>query len=135
MGLVSLDTNVLIRYLVRDDAPQFALANQLIQDQVAISQPVHITLLVALETEWVLRSPYHMSKLAIGQAFLTLLAGSEFVFEDRQAMEKAVQWWLNSAINFANCLIVARSAALGLPTVATFDVKAGKLPGVQLLKP
>lgn len=135
MGLISLDTNVLIRYLVHDDANQFALASKLIQDQAALAQPVQITLLVLLEAEWVLRSRYGMSKLAIAQTFVTLLNGREVEFEDKRAVQRAVLWWQNSSVNFANCLIVARSATLGLTTVATFDTKAGRLPGVRLLKP
>ena len=52
--MVGLDTNVQVRFLVRDDEPQFARARRLIQHGAARGEPVLISLLVLLATEWVL---------------------------------------------------------------------------------
>ena len=54
--MIGLDTNVLVRFLVRDDEDQFERARKLIRRQAQDGQPVRISLLVLLETEWVLRS-------------------------------------------------------------------------------
>jgi predicted nucleic-acid-binding protein len=63
--MLGLDTNVLIRFLVRDDERQHQKARILIARGVAKSEPVLVSLLVLLETEWVLRSRYELSKAQI----------------------------------------------------------------------
>ena len=56
--MLGLDTNVLVRYLVRDDEVQFEKARKLIKREVAAGRGVFVSHLVVLETEWVLRSRY-----------------------------------------------------------------------------
>jgi len=63
--MIALDTNVLIRFLVRDDEEQFERAERLIRRAARAGEPVFISLLVLLETEWVLRSRYKLSKAEI----------------------------------------------------------------------
>ena len=60
--MLGIDTNVLVRLLMRDDAEQFARAQELIRRESDAKRPVLISLLVMLETEWVLRSCYKLSK-------------------------------------------------------------------------
>ena len=54
--MLGVDTNVLVRFLVRDDEAQFEKAHKLIKREVAAGRRVFIGQLVLLETEWVLRS-------------------------------------------------------------------------------
>ena len=56
--MLGIDTNVLVRFLVRDDPEQFERARRLIKREVGGGETVLISLLVLLETEWVLRSRY-----------------------------------------------------------------------------
>jgi len=51
--MIAVDTNVLVRFLVRDDAKQAARAAALIQ-----ANEIWVCKTVLLETEWVLRSLY-----------------------------------------------------------------------------
>ena len=60
--MLGLDTNVLIRYLVRDDQLQYEKARRLIARELMKGEPVLVSLLVLLETEWVLRSRYELGK-------------------------------------------------------------------------
>jgi predicted nucleic-acid-binding protein len=60
--MIGLDTNVLVRFLVRDGEEQFERASKLIRRRAQDGQPVRISLLVLLETEWVLRTVlYHQA--------------------------------------------------------------------------
>lgn len=131
--MIGIDTNVLVRYLVRDDEPQFEIARKLIHDAIAVNQPVLVSLLVLLETEWVLRSCYRLAKAEIAAVFVNLLETREAVFEDEQVLEEALHSWKDANADFADCLIVARGRRLGCRSVATFDAKAGRLPGAELL--
>ena len=60
--MLGIDTNVLVRYLVRDDQSQYERARRLIHREVNTGEPVLVSLLVLLEMEWVLRSRYELAK-------------------------------------------------------------------------
>ena len=127
--MLGVDTNVLVRYLTRDDQPQYEKARRMIDREVAKGEPVLVSLLVLLETEWVLRSRYEMAKADIVTAFSALLDTADLTFEDEPSVETAVYSWKDSAADFAHCLIEARNRRLGCRATATFDVRALKLAG------
>lgn len=127
--MLGLDTNVLVRYLVRDDQLQFEKARRLIKRESDTGEPVLISLLVLLETDWVLRSRYKLSKVEILSVFSALLDVADLTFEDEPSVEHALYSWKDSVANFADCLIEARNLRLGCRATATFDGKALKLPG------
>ena len=58
--MLDIDTNVLVRFLVRDEPKQFERARQLIKREVGTGETALISLLVLLER--VLRSRYGMAK-------------------------------------------------------------------------
>ena len=126
--MLGLDTNVLVRFLVQDDRAQFERAQKLIGRE-SRTGGVLISLLVLLETEWVLRSRYSLAKSEILAAFSGLLASAELRFEDEHSIEEALFAWKDSPADFADCLIGARHRALGCRATASFDAKATKLPG------
>jgi len=127
--MIGVDTNVLVRFLVRDDLEQFERARRLIKRETGGGETVLISLLVLLETEWVLRSRYAAAKSEILAAFAGLLESVEVEFEDEPSVEEAVFVWKDSAADFADCLISAHDRALGCRGTATFDARALKLPG------
>ena len=127
--MLGIDTNVLVRFLVRDDEAQFEKARKLIKREVAAGSTVLVNQLVLLETEWVLRSRFSLAKNLIIQAISGLLDASDVRFEDEPAVEEALFIWKDSAADFADCLIGAKNRRLGCRATATFDMKASKLPG------
>jgi predicted nucleic-acid-binding protein len=127
--MLGVETNVLVRYLTRDDQPQYEKARRMIDREVAKGEPVLVSLLVLLETEWVLRSRYEMAKADIVTALSALLDTADLTFEDEPSVETAVYSWKDSAADFADCLIEARNRRLGCRATATFDVRALKLAG------
>ncbi len=127
--MLGVDTNVLVRYLTRDNQPQHEKARRMIDREVAKGEPVLVSLLVLLETERVLRSRYEMAKADIVTAFSALLDTADLTFEDEPSVETAVYSWKDSAADFVDCLIEARNRRLGCRATATFDVRALKLAG------
>jgi predicted nucleic-acid-binding protein len=127
--MLGVDTNVLVRYLVRDDQLQFEKAQRLFNREVRRGEPVLVSLLVLLETEWLLRSRYALAKAEIFAAISALLDATDLAFEDEPSVEHAIYSWNNSAADFADCLIDARNRRLGCRATATFDRKARKLAG------
>ena len=127
--MLGLDTNVLVRFLVRDHEAQFERARRLIKREVGAQEKVLISLLVLLETEWVLRSRYSLQKTQIMDAVSGLLDAAELELEDEPTIEEALYLWKDSAADFADCLIGAHHRRLGCRATATFDARAIKLPG------
>ena len=128
--MIGLDTNVLVRFLIRDDEAQFERACNLIRSEARRQEFVCISLLVLLETEWVLRSRYKLAKEAILETFSELLDAGDIRFEDEPTIARALFMWKNSSAQFAGCLIGARHWGLGCTATATFDKGALKLPGL-----
>lgn len=127
--MLGVDTNVLVRFLVRDDEAQFEKARKLIKREVAAGRPVFVSHLVILETEWVLRSRYGLPKGLIVEAIAGLLSAADVQFEDEPAVEEALFVWKDATADFADCLMGAKNRRLGCRATLTFDGKAAKLPG------
>ena len=127
--MLGLDTNVVMRLLVSDDAVQTRRARKLIEQSLAREEPVLVSLLVLIESEWVLRSSYGFKRDEVLNMFRALLEARELSFEDEPAVEEALFYWKDSACEFADCLIAAHNRQLGCRATATFDAKAARLPG------
>lgn len=127
--MLGIDTNVLVRFLVRDDEAQFEKARKLIRREIAAGRRVFVNQLVLMETEWVLRSRYAVPKNQIIEAVSGLLNATDVQFEDEPAIEEALFIWKDSIADFADCLIGAKNRRMGCRATATFDAKASRLPG------
>ena len=127
--MLGLDTNVLVRFLVRDDEAQFEKARRLIKREVAAGSGIFVNQLVLLETEWVLRSRYSLAKNRIIEVISGLLEASDVQCEDEPTIEEALFTWKDTSADFADCLIGAKNRRLGCRATATFDVRAAKLAG------
>lgn len=127
--MLGLDTNVLVRFLIRDDETQFERARRLIRRETNRHEPILVSLMVVLETEWVLRSRYGLSKSEIHGVLSGLLESIDLSFEDEPSLEAALFMWKDSPAEFADCLIGARHRALGCRATASFDTRAARLPG------
>jgi predicted nucleic-acid-binding protein len=132
--VIGIDTNVLVRFLTRDDENQYELARSLIQSRLDAGEALLVSLLVVMETEWVLRSRYGSTKPRIIEVLTGLLESRETVFEDESSLEEALFSWRESNADFADCLIVARGRRLGCRKVVSFDAKAARLPGGERLE-
>lgn len=131
---IAIDTNVLVRLLVRDDEAQHAAAQRLVDEAAAAEEPVLIVLGVLLETEWVLRSRYKLDKASIAGALTALLESIDVEVEHPPTVEEALYVWAQHAsADFADCLHAARAAHLGRRRFLTFDAGAARLPGAELL--
>ena len=131
---IAIDTNVLVRLLVRDDEAQYAAAQRLVDQAAAAEEPVLIVLGALLETEWVLRGRYKLDKASIAGAFTALLECVDVEFEHLPTVEEALYVWAqHPGTDFADCLLIARASHLGRSRFLTFDAGAARLPGVELL--
>jgi len=131
--MASLDTNVLVRWLVRDDEQQLARVQAIFEGAARRGELLFVPLTVALELEWVLRSKYGLDKAAVLAVFNALLETREIEFHEEGAVERAIHVYRLGRAEFADCLHVGASGAMGRAPLLTFDVAAARLPGVDLV--
>ena len=88
----AIDTNVLVRALVRDDPAQSARAEALLS-----GHKIYIAVTVMLELEWVLRSRYAFRPKVVAQAITGIAALGNVVLGERAAVltaaAKSAQGW------------------------------------------
>lgn len=131
--MAALDTNVLVRLLVEDDAAQFAYAKALVSRTQQRNETLFVPVTVMLELEWVLRARYGFAKSAILKTLNALLETRELEFQFEAALEWALYAYRNNTADFADCLHAGLCGAHERAPMLTFDAKAAHLDGVQLL--
>jgi predicted nucleic-acid-binding protein len=129
----ALDTNVLVRYIVQDDARQLAAAGRLISRCVAEGSTLFVPVTVVLELEWVLRASFEFGKDDVLLALSRLFSATELSFESEHALEVALQLFREGSADFADCLHVASATQAGEQPLWTFDKAAAKVSGARLL--
>jgi predicted nucleic-acid-binding protein len=77
--MIAVDTNVLVRLVVKDDPDQFALAERLVREAAESGEPCLVSDPVLCELEWVLESSYGASRSDVLAAMQNLLARGAFV--------------------------------------------------------
>ena len=125
----ALDTNVLLRYLVRDDGMQRVQVARALERALKHGETITLSLPVLLESEWVLRSRYGFSKAEILRTFHGLLDSAELQIHEHHAVVEALHLWAESRADFADCLIAAHHRRLGVRATWSFDSRALRLPG------
>ena len=133
--MASLDTNVLVRYLLDDIAnePQSALAKKLIHAAVQSGDTLYIPITVMLELEWVLRSNFKFDKTQVTATLSSLLACGELSFQSEAALEVALAQYIKGGADFADCTYIALAHVAGESPLWTFDKTASKVVGAKLL--
>lgn len=131
--MAALDTNILVRFLVEDDAAQLAAARRLIRKCLRDGETLYVPVTVSLELEWVLRSGFGFGKPAVVATLSRLLGASELSFESEGALEVALVLYGQGAADYSDCLHVALASAAGEQPLWTFDKAASKVDGARLL--
>jgi predicted nucleic-acid-binding protein len=101
--VLAVDTNVIVRYLTRDAAEQFAKASALIRDE-----DVYVCTTVLLETEWVLRRGYRFSRTQIIAALAAFAGLPRVTLEEPASAAKALDW-TRRGMDFADALHLAKA--------------------------
>ena len=126
--MTAVDTNILVRFLVKDDNAQYESASEIFR-----SDEVFVPRTVILEAEWVLRHVYDFDSQKILGSFKRLFGLSNIHTEDFQIMAEAVSMAENG-LDFADALHLASSR--GVEKFLSFDKslvkKAGSLTRIKV---
>ena len=131
--MIGLDTNVLVRYIMQDDAAQSAKAAALM-DSLTAQAPGFIAWVSVVELMWVLSACYGLDRPQLTAALEALLRTRELLVERAEIVWKAMRLYRNSKADFADCLIERSSASAGCERTVTFDQGAVRHAGMSLIQ-
>jgi predicted nucleic-acid-binding protein len=119
--MIGLDTNILARYYIQDEADKEAeKQHQLARTLIESGQALMVCKTVMLEFEWVMRGYYHFSASEIVAVFKHLLSLESVNLEDRASIQQAVANF-ESGFDFADAL--HHASYINCDNVASFDDK------------
>lgn len=122
----AIDTNLLVRLLVRDDQRQVDATEKFIK------KGAWVPTLVLVEALWVLDAVYERTPAQLAAAIGMLLSHAQLTIQDADAVATALQSFeAQPGVGFSDCLILALARKAGHLPWGTFDQKLAKLEGVQ----
>jgi predicted nucleic-acid-binding protein len=124
----AVDTNVLVRLVVRDDADQARAAEEFIASGAWVSH------LVLAETTWVLDAVYDRSMEQIATAIDMLLNHEHLTVQDADVVAAATEnFRKRSARGFSDCLVLEIARKAGHLPLGTSDRDLAKVNGAARL--
>lgn len=131
--MIGLDTNVVIRYLVQDDAAQARKVNQLMESILTPNNPGFINLTTLCEIVWVLKRNYRLDKSSQVAVIDGLLTTKQLLVEDVAVAWKALRAYEAGSADFSDAVIAYVNKAYECDYTVTFDKQASKLEAMRIL--
>ncbi|HEV3141869.1 MAG TPA: type II toxin-antitoxin system VapC family toxin [Vicinamibacterales bacterium] len=124
----AVDTNVLVRLIVRDDTRQVAVAEAFVEKGAWVS---HLAL---AETAWVLDAVYGLTANEIATAIDLLLDHRDLSLQDPDIVAAALEKFrARPSVGFSDCLLLESARRAGHLPLGTFDRDLGRLDGAHKL--
>ena len=125
----AVDTNAVVRLLVRDDADQVRATEEFITRGGWVSH------LVLAETAWVLDASYERTPEQIATAVEMLLNHKDLSLQDADVVLSALELFRKRpVVGFTDCLVLEIARKAGHLPLGTFDRDRSRLEGAQRLK-
>jgi predicted nucleic-acid-binding protein len=122
----AVDTNLLVRLIVRDDLKQVDAAEAFVAGGAWISH------LVLAETIWVLDAVHERSAAQLVAAIEMLLNHAQLSMQEADVVEPALaRFRARPALGFSDCLVLEIARKAGHLPLGTFDRSLSKLEGTQ----
>ena len=127
--MIGLDTNLLVRVLVADDAAQAERGRKALVDKCSVREPGFVNLIVLCELAWTLDRAYGFRPADIAHAIERLLSNPAIRLDGRAIVERALLLMKTKGANFPDALIGQVNLANACTETLTFDRRAAKLDG------
>jgi len=119
--MIALDTNVLVRFLVHDDARQARKAKALVERLDEQEVQAFVPDIVMCELVWVLERCYRFERTRIAGVLKKLTGARQLVFDSTDNILRAIDAYEKGRGDFADYLIREHARAAGCEAVVTFD--------------
>jgi predicted nucleic-acid-binding protein len=131
--VIAVDTNVLARLILQDDAAQHARAHQLFLDHAGEAGAIWVSDMVLIELVWVLTRAAGRSRADVVVALQAITDNTTLRLESPRAIREATRLYQAGPADFADCLLSVQAREAGADQIHTFDRKMRGLPGITLL--
>lgn len=131
--MTGLDTNVLVRYLTRDNAAQARKAAREIDARADRGETFFIANVVLCELVWVLQGAYGYSRADLAAVIEELLRTQRFDFEDTDLLWRSLRDYRKGKGGFADHLIGHVGRKAGCDSTLTFDRALKGSPSFRVL--
>jgi predicted nucleic-acid-binding protein len=131
--VIALDTNVLLRLLLRDEPKQAAVAEKAFASSASPDEPAVINAVVLSEAVWAMRKVYALPKEKVVGILRGLLAQSDISVVPDEPTQRALAAWEQGGAEFSDYLIAEINREIGCSSTFTFDRAAAKAHGFTLL--
>ena len=131
--MIAIDTNVMIRYLVRDN-PEQAEAARVLLEGLTADNPGFICREVALEIVWVLERAYRFTREQIANVVMELVSTDALVIEDADDIARSAIAYRLGGADFSDFMILAAANRVGAQPLYTFDRQFARLDGTELVE-
>ena len=131
--MIGLDTNIVLRYLLQDDAKQTAQVNHIVEEELGPHNPGFLSLPTILELVWVLRSVFKQNPAQIAIHLEHLLGAESLLLQNEQEVFEAMYALKQGTGEFEDALIAAVNRWAGCSHTYTFDKRASRLPDFQVV--
>jgi predicted nucleic-acid-binding protein len=128
-----VDTNVLLRLLLRDDEDQARRADAFVERSCSAESPCLINRIVLVEVVWVLQSGYGYHRNDVATIIENILRTDALAVEGAPEAWAALADYREQAADFADCLIGKSNRGQGCEATATFDKAATLLAEFELI--
>ena len=132
--MIGIDTNVLVRYFAQDDPVQSRKATAVMEQHLTEQNPGFISVVALAETTWVLERVYRLKNEEIAAVIERVLQADTLAVEHEAEVATALTALWQGSGSFADALIGAIDAQAGCSRTLTFDRKALRLLGFELLR-
>lgn len=119
--MIALDTNVLVRLLVKDDQRQGRRAAALVEGALDAGEAIFVPEVVLVEAVWVLDRRYRFHRREIAAVLHGLVSSREVAFEDRDRVHRALRAYEQGPSGFSDYLIREQARSADCSAVHTFD--------------
>ena len=119
--MVGVDTSVLLRLFLKDDAGQLAQVRDMVARVEAGGDTLYVPQAVLCELAWVLALKAGFKREAVAEAVRGLVETAVIELEGQDTVCAALERHVTSGTGFANCLIVENALAAGADYFVTFD--------------
>jgi len=126
--MMALDTNVLVRFLVRDDERQAQAVYTRFKQAETARETLFVTLGVVLELIWVLESAYALPPGQIADALDDLRTMRILAFEAEPVLQRVLSEGRSGTIDLADLLLAHAANVSDCDAVLSFDKKACRHP-------
>jgi len=119
--VIAVDTNILVRLLVKDDERQTRKVTRFFQRLDADGERAHVSDVVVCELMWVLRSAYDFDRADIARTLRSMIAARQLMFDSADRLLRALSAFQAGRGDLADYVIREHARAAGADAVLTFD--------------